>query len=94
MTSAAQHLPPESSVSTSLRLLRLGGLEPIAFGAAGDIIAFPVPGERGSEGERGLLLHTPTFPARPGAAALETVSFLYSSLPFFFLFPKDGEERW
>lgn len=37
------------------------------------------------DAERGLLLHTPTFSARPGADGLETFSlFFYSSLLFFF----------
>lgn len=35
------------------------------------------------DAERGLLLHTPTFSARPGVDGLETFSlFFYSSLPF------------
>lgn len=93
MTSAAKHLPPEYSVSTSLCLLRLGGLEKIALCTAGDIITFiacgradlfPLPGER----ERGLLPHTPTFSASLWADGLETVFlfFTHHSLFFFFFF--------
>lgn len=67
------------------------GLEEIALCTAGDIITFiacgtadlfPVP-LTAMQRERGLLLHTPTFPARPGADGLETLSlFFYSSLLF------------
>lgn len=66
------------------------GLEKIALGTAGDIITFiacgtadlfPVPLD--CDAERGLLLHTPTFSARPGVDGLETFSlFFYSSLLF------------
>ena len=95
MTSAPEHLPPEYSVSTSLCLL--------VRGASKDCIMHCrryhnihclwnsrfVPCAFDCDAERGLLLHTPTFSARPGADGLETFSlFFFSSLLFFFFFPR------
>lgn len=91
MTSAAKHLPPEYSVSTSLCLLQLGGLEKIALCTAGDIITFiacgrahlfPSPRER-EERER-LLPHTPTFSASLWADGLETVFLFFIHHCLFF----------
>lgn len=94
MTSAAEHLPPEYSVSTSLCLLMLGGLEEIALCTAGDVLTFiacgtgdlfPVPltaMQRERERED-YCSTTPTFSARLGADGLETFFlFFYSSLLF------------
>lgn len=90
MTSAAKHLPPEYSVSTSLCLLQLGGLEKIALCTAGDIITFiacgrahlfPSPRERRERAT--IAAHAHLLCKSVGGWFRDSLSFLYSSLPFF-----------
>lgn len=98
MTSAPEHLPPEYSVSTGWCLLEPRGLEEDcimhcrsyrSIRCLWNSTFVPCAFER--ERERGLLLHTPTFPARPWADGSETFSpFLSFTHRRFFV---EGRDR-